>query len=221
MVGQSDIVVDAPVEEVLPPADIDEGLAVDQPADPVVDPESDAPAAIEPSQDIVADIVQSVQDAIQDIMPGDADQPSDDTAVNDDTAAGDDVAAGDDATAGDDAVVDGVMSSYYGGYMSGYLSGLEDGAPDQEFPAPELVDIQTYALSPITTSSGLKGVILGVIGPYDNVVTQYKYQQGSNSYYTYVNEITPDYPWIGSCLLFIAMVVCLFQLVRRMLGWLT
>lgn len=215
MVEQSDIVVDVPVDEVLPPGDVDEGLVVDQPSDPVVDPESDAPAAIEPSQDIVTDIVQSVQDAIQDIMPGDVDQPSDDATVNDDTA------AGDDAAVGDDAVVDGVMSSYYGGYMSGYLSGLEDGAPDQESPAPELVDIQTYALSPITTSSGLKGVILGVIGPYDNVVTQYKYQQGNNSYYTYVNEITPDYPWIGSCLLFIAMVVCIFQLIRRMLGWLT
>lgn len=206
---QSNIVVDVPVDEVLPPGDVDEGLVVDQPSDLVADPESDAPAAIEPSQDIVTDIVQSVQDAIHDIMPGDADQPSDDATVNDDTAAG------------DDAVVDGVMSSYYGGYMSGYLSGLEDGAPDQESPAPELVDIQTYALSPITTSSGLKGVILGVIGPYDNVVTQYKYQQGNNSYYTYVNEITPDYPWIGSCLLFIAMVVCIFQLIRRMLGWLT
>ncbi len=218
---ESDIVVDVPVDEVLPPGDVDEGLVADQPSDPVADPESDAPAAIEPSQDIVTDIVQSVQDAIQDIMPGDADQPSDDAAVNDDTAAaGDDTAAGDDAAA-DDAVVDGVMSSYYGGYMSGYLSGLEDGAPDQESPPPELVDIQTFALSPIVSSSGLKGVILDVIGPYDNVVTQYKYQQANNSYYTYVNEITPDYPWIGSCLLFIAMVVCIFQLIRRMLGWLT
>lgn len=212
MVGQSDIVVDAPVEEVLPPADIDEGLVTDQPSDPVVDSASDAPAAVEPSQDIVDDIVQSVQDAIQDIIPG---------AAGDDVAAGDDTVAGDDAAAGDDAVVDGVMSSYYGGYMSGYLSGLEDGAPDQESPPPELVDIQTFALSPIVSSSGLKGVILDVIGPYDNVVTQYKYQQANNSYYTYVNEITPDYPWIGSCLLFIAMVVCIFQLIRRMLGWLT
>lgn len=215
---QSDIVVDVPVDEVLPPGDVDEGLVVDQPADPVVDPESDAPAVIEPSQDIVTDIVQSVQDAIQDIIPGAA---GDDVAAGDDTAAGDDVVAGDDAAAGDDAVVDGVMSSYYGGYMSGYLSGLEDGAPDQESPPPELVDIQTFALSPIVSSSGLKGVILDVIGPYDNVVTQYKYQQANNSYYTYVNEITPDYPWIGSCLLFTAMVVCIFQLIRRMLGWLT
>lgn len=211
---QSDIVVDVPVDEVLPPVDIDEGLVADQPSDSV----SDAPVAVEPSQDIVDDIVQSVQDAIQDIIPGAA---GDDVAAGDDTAAGDDVATGDDAAAGDDAVVDGVMSSYYGGYMSGYLSGLEDGAPDQESPPPELVDIQTFALSPIVSSSGLKGVILDVIGPYDNVVTQYKYQQANNSYYTYVNEITPDYPWIGSCLLFIAMVVCIFQLIRRMLGWLT
>ena len=211
---ENDIVVDVPVDEVLPPGDVDEGLVVDQPSDPVVDSKSDVPAVVDPSQDIVDDIVQSVQDIVQGAVSDEADQ-------DDDTAAGDDVAAGDDAAADDDAVVDGVMSSYYGGYMSGYLSGLEDGAPDQESPPPELVDIQTFALSPIVSSSGLKGVILDVIGPYDNVVTQYKYQQANNSYYTYVNEITPDYPWIGSCLLFTAMVVCIFQLIRRMLGWLT
>lgn len=208
MVEQSDIVVDAPVEEVLSPGDVDEGLVVDQPSDPVVDSESDVPAAVDPPPNIVDDIVQSVQDIVQGAVSGGADQD-------------DDTAAGDDAAADDDAVIDGVMSSYYGGYMSGYLSGLEDGSPSDESPPPELVDIQTFALSPITSSSGLKGVILDVIGPYDNVVTQYKYQQSNNSYYTYVNEITPDYPWIGSCLLFIAMVVCLFQLIRRMLGWLT
>lgn len=79
----------------------------------------------------------------------------------------------------------------------------------------ELAGIETFALSPITSSSGLKGVLLDVIGPYDNVVTQYKYQQTNNSYYTYVNEITPDYPWIASAALFIALIVSLFSLLKR------
>ena len=79
----------------------------------------------------------------------------------------------------------------------------------------ELAGIETFALSPITSSSGLKGVLLDVIGPYDNVVTQYKYQQANNSYYTYVNEITPDYPWIASAALFIVLIISLFSLLKR------
>lgn len=193
---QDDVLLDEQATSDLPV--VDESVVDDSVSDESV---TDVPAAVVPSQDIVADIVQSVQDIVQDVVSGDAD-------------------AEEDVGQDDDTTVDGVMSSYYGGYMSGYLSGLEDGVPaDVEAPA-ELVDIQTYALSPITSSSGLKGVLLDVLGPYDNVVTQYKYQQANNSYYTYVNEITPDYPWIGSCLLFTAMVVCLFQLIRRMLGWL-
>ncbi len=111
-----------------------------------------------------------------------------------------------------------LLDSFLAGALAGAASPLsEDGAAD--VPA-ELVGIETYALSPITASTGLKGVLLGVIGPYDNVVTQYKYQQGNNSYYTYVNEITPDYPWIASAVLFIAMVLSLFALLRRSLSWL-
>lgn len=95
-------------------------------------------------------------------------------------------------------------------------SQLEE-APEE---ALELVGIETYALSPITGSSGLKGILLDVLGPYDNVVTQFKYQQANNSYYTYVNEITPDYPWIASAVLFIALVLSLFGLLKRSMTWL-
>lgn len=126
-----------------------------------------------------------------------------------------------------DLTVDGVMSSYYSGYMSGYLSGLQDGGQtdaevvlDAELDEDmDLVGVETYALSPITTSTGLKGVLLEVLGPYDNVVTQFTYRANGSTNLSYVNEVTPDYPWIGSCLLFIAMIVCLFQLVRRAMGW--
>ena len=111
-------------------------------------------------------------------------------------------------------------------FLTGVLAGVSANAGnDSESPVepvveapsapPECVGIETFALSPITSASGLKGILLEVIGPYDNVVTQYKYQQANNSYYTYVNEITPDYPWIASAFLFIAMVVSLFGLLKR------
>ena len=83
----------------------------------------------------------------------------------------------------------------------------------------ELVGIETFALSPIESSTGLKGILLDILGPYDNIVTQYKYQQSNNQYYTYVNEITPDYPWIASACLFIALVISIFGFLRRSIAW--
>lgn len=77
--------------------------------------------------------------------------------------------------------------------------------------------IETYALSPVQSSTGLKGILLDVIGPYDNIITQYRYQANSNSNYTYVNETTPDYPWIASAALFIVLVYSCFSLLRRAL----
>lgn len=79
----------------------------------------------------------------------------------------------------------------------------------------ELVGVESYALSPITSSSGLKGVLLDVLGPYDNIVTQYQYRQNTSTNYSYVNEITPDYPWIASAALFIVLLWSLFGLLRR------
>lgn len=87
--------------------------------------------------------------------------------------------------------------------------------------APEvgyvLDGIETYALSPVQSSTGLKGILLDVIGPYDNIITQYRYQANSDSRYTYVHETTPDYPWIASAALFIVLVYSCFSLLRRAL----
>ena len=94
--------------------------------------------------------------------------------------------------------------------------------PQQQLNTPEelvLDNVETYQLSPITDSTGLKGVLLRIIGPYDNIVTQYRYQQSSNQYYTYVNEVTPDYPWIASAALFIVLLVSLFGLLKRSMSW--
>lgn len=94
--------------------------------------------------------------------------------------------------------------------------------PQQQLNAPaELIldNVETFQLSPIEDSTGLKGVLLRIIGPYDNIVTQYRYQQSNNSYYTYVNEVTPDYPWIASAALFIVLLVSLFGLLKRSMSW--
>lgn len=92
----------------------------------------------------------------------------------------------------------------------------------QQLNAPEelvLDNVETYQLSPITDSTGLKGVLLRIIGPYDNIVTQYRYQQSNNQYYTYVNEVTPDYPWIASAALFVALLLSFFGLLKRGMSW--
>lgn len=79
----------------------------------------------------------------------------------------------------------------------------------------ELVGVEVLALSPIESSTGLKGILLEILGPYDNIVTQYRYQQNTSTNFTYVNEVTPDYPWIASAALFIVLIWSLFGLLRR------
>lgn len=118
-------------------------------------------------------------------------------------------------------------------FHSGLIAGSPDGpVSDEQLPpvsSPDLVEqpsepvvcvgIETFSLSPIESAAGLKGVLLDVLGPYDTVVTQYKYQQGSNQYYSYVNDIQPDYPWIFSAVLFIVLLWSVFRLFGRCLGW--
>ena len=92
--------------------------------------------------------------------------------------------------------------------------------PQTNTPVELVLDnVETFQLSPIEDSTGLKGVLLRILGPYDNIVTQYRYQQSNNQYYTYVNEVTPDYPWIASAVLFIVLLVSLFGLLKRGMSW--
>lgn len=92
--------------------------------------------------------------------------------------------------------------------------------PEQdETPLWELEGIETFSLSPVTPAdaTGLKKVLLEVLGSYDNVVTQFRYIQEGSTRYTYVNEITPDYPWIFSAILFIVLIASVFRIFRSVL----
>lgn len=77
--------------------------------------------------------------------------------------------------------------------------------------------VQVMALGPVTSSTGLKGILFDLLGPYDGVVVQYRYMQNSSTNYTYVNDVQLDYPWIFSAILFIVLLYSLFRTGARAL----
>lgn len=72
--------------------------------------------------------------------------------------------------------------------------------------------LQVYAMNPVTSADGLKGVMLDVLGSYDAVVVEYRYQNPNSSSYSYVREIQPDYPWLISAAVFIVVLYCCIRL---------
>lgn len=82
-----------------------------------------------------------------------------------------------------------------------------------------LQSVDVYSVSPITSDSttGLKSVILGLIGSYDTIVTDYTYNS-NNGYVQHTIQVQPDYVWMGSFLLLCLILYCLFRLGGAMIG---
>lgn len=82
-----------------------------------------------------------------------------------------------------------------------------------------LQSVDVYSVSPITsdTTTGLKSVVLGLIGNYDTIVTDYTYTT-NNGYVQHTIEVQPDYVWMGSFLLLCLILYCLFRLGGAMIG---
>lgn len=77
-----------------------------------------------------------------------------------------------------------------------------------------ITDINIYSsVAPVTPSdtTGLKAVLLGLLGNYDPVVVEYKYQS-SQGYNNYLREVQPDYVWLCSFALLALMIFCIFRL---------
>lgn len=74
--------------------------------------------------------------------------------------------------------------------------------------------VSVMSLNPITPSdtSGLKAVLLELIGDYDAVVVEYQYQNNNMTGYNYLREVQPDYVWLCSCGLFAIVIYCVFRL---------
>ena len=88
--------------------------------------------------------------------------------------------------------------------------------PDTDLP----VDVMLYSVAPITPESteGLKSVILSVIGDYDPVVVEYRYQNSNQTSYQYLREVIPDYPWCASFIMLSLFVYCVFRLGGALIG---
>ena len=75
----------------------------------------------------------------------------------------------------------------------------------------ELVDIQqTRTTVSADDATGLKAIILGLIGNYETVTTDYTYQS-SNGYYSHSITTERDWAWICSLALFVVVIWCVFR----------
>lgn len=61
-------------------------------------------------------------------------------------------------------------------------------------------------------SNGFKKVILQLIGNYDTVVTDYTYQN-YNGYTQHSIDVQPDYSWIASAVIFLAVLYCALRFI--------
>lgn len=75
--------------------------------------------------------------------------------------------------------------------------------------AVEVVDVSAtaYTVRPSDTN-GLTSVVLGLIGDYNPIVTDYTYRNNNSSYETHSITVTPDWPWIISAAIFSLVLFC-------------
>lgn len=81
--------------------------------------------------------------------------------------------------------------------------------------------VSVYSVvSPVTPSSttGLKSVLLSLLGNYDPIVVEYRYLNNSSSSYGYLRDVQPDYVWICSFFMFLVVVFCVFRLGGGLIG---
>ena len=82
-----------------------------------------------------------------------------------------------------------------------------------------LQSVDVYSVSPVTpqNATGLKAVILGLIGNYDTVVTDYTYTN-NNGYVSHTIEVQPDYVFLCSFVMLCLIIYCIFRLGGALIG---
>lgn len=88
-----------------------------------------------------------------------------------------------------------------------------DSEPDAVYVLePELVSAETKSQRVTAAdATGLKAVMLSLIGDYETTITDYTYQSGSSGYYTHSINIERDWSWICSCGVFAIVLYCTFK----------
>lgn len=92
--------------------------------------------------------------------------------------------------------------------------------PDLGIDEGTITSVSVYSVSPITPDSttGLKSVILQLIGDYDPIVVEYEYQNQNSSYSSYLREVYPDYVWCASFVMLALIIYCIFRLGGSLIG---
>lgn len=77
---------------------------------------------------------------------------------------------------------------------------------------PQLVSFeQTIQKVSASDTSGLKSILLSILGDYETVVTDYEYRTGNNTYTSHSISIERDYAWLCSCGVFALLLYCTFR----------
>lgn len=80
-------------------------------------------------------------------------------------------------------------------------------------PDDVLVGVEVYSLSPVgpEDATGLKAIMLELLGSYDAIVVEYEYRNQNNTYNSYLREVQPDYVWLCSAAIFLVLIYCVFR----------
>lgn len=67
-------------------------------------------------------------------------------------------------------------------------------------------------------TSGLHSIILSLIGDYNPIVTDHEYRNNNNTYYSHSIDISPDWSWIASSVIFLVIIYCAFRIIGIVIG---
>lgn len=90
--------------------------------------------------------------------------------------------------------------------QSSSFSGFEDGGM-----VLLSTSISTERIS-ASDANGFKAVILGLLGDYETVITDYEYRNATGNVQHSI-DVSPDYSWICGCGVFAIVIWCFFRLV--------
>ena len=81
-----------------------------------------------------------------------------------------------------------------------------------DFEDGELIGVSFASVSPIEPedTSGLKAVLLSILGDYDPIVVEYQYQNNNMTGYNYLREVMPDYVWCASFIMLALFILIIF-----------
>lgn len=93
------------------------------------------------------------------------------------------------------------------------LPAASEGVSEGALAVDDFSSIEPQVLSPVTASSttGLKSVLLSILGDYEAIFAEFRYTSGSN--YSYTREIQPDYVWLSSAAVFAILLYCTWRIV--------